>query len=170
MALDNLHSGFLRRGGSHSSGHLFFAPILCRYENIPSPIAIPTGRCRRHRASWGREPRAKGVTARLGSLYAARNLCRNNWLESCKIRLNPVACWKTVACAIESEVPHELAHLLVWKHFGRVAQRANWDDGKRAGRSAHFVRISSNCNPCAAPSPTAASAGSISLPYAVIIA
>ena len=80
------------------------------------------------------------------------------WLESYEIRLNPVLLLENSEAFIEEVVPHELAHLLVWKHFGRVAPHGKeW--------------ISSNCNPCVAtPSPTAASARSISLPYAAIIA
>ncbi len=30
-------------------------------------------------------------------------------------------CWKNQQAFIDEVVPHELAHLLVWKHFGRVA-------------------------------------------------
>lgn len=60
------------------------------------------------------------------------------WLESYEIRLNPVLLLENSEAFIEEVVPHELAHLLVWKHFGRVAprwQRVEVDDGKRAGCS-----------------------------------
>ena len=38
-----------------------------------------------------------------------------------EIRLNPVLLLENSEAFIEEVVPHELAHLLVWKHFGRVA-------------------------------------------------
>ena len=43
------------------------------------------------------------------------------WLESYEIRLNPVLLMENVEAFINEVVPHELAHLLVWKRFGRVA-------------------------------------------------
>lgn len=43
------------------------------------------------------------------------------WLESYEIRLNPVLLLENQQAFIDEVVPHELAHLLVWKHFGRVA-------------------------------------------------
>ena len=43
------------------------------------------------------------------------------WLEPYEIRLNPVLMMENQQAFIEEVVPHELAHLLVWKHFGRVA-------------------------------------------------
>ena len=43
------------------------------------------------------------------------------WLESYEIRLNPVLLLENQQAFIEEVVPQELAHLLVWKHFGRVA-------------------------------------------------
>lgn len=43
------------------------------------------------------------------------------WLESWEIRLNPVLLLENQQAFIEEVVPHELAHLLVWKYFGRVA-------------------------------------------------
>ncbi|CCJ89765.1 SprT family zinc-dependent metalloprotease [Cronobacter turicensis] len=42
------------------------------------------------------------------------------WLESYEIRLNPVLLMENQQAFINEVVPHELAHLLVWKHFGRV--------------------------------------------------
>lgn len=42
------------------------------------------------------------------------------WLQSNEIRLNPVLLMENVEAFINEVVPHELAHLLVWKHFGRV--------------------------------------------------
>lgn len=43
------------------------------------------------------------------------------WLQEYEIRLNPVLMLENQQAFIEEVVPHELAHLLVWKHFGRVA-------------------------------------------------
>ncbi|PIJ49067.1 SprT family protein [Erwinia sp. OLTSP20] len=49
------------------------------------------------------------------------------WLEKWQIRLNPVLLMENQQAFIEEVVPHELAHLLVWKHFGRVAPHgAEW--------------------------------------------
>ena len=42
------------------------------------------------------------------------------WLESYEIRLNAVLLMENQQAFIDEVVPHELAHLLVWKHFGRV--------------------------------------------------
>lgn len=60
------------------------------------------------------------------------------WLESYEIRLNPVLLLENSEAFIEEVVPHELAHLLVWKTFrprSATWQRVEVDDGKRAGRS-----------------------------------
>lgn len=43
------------------------------------------------------------------------------WLQQWEIRLNPVLLMENQQAFIDEVVPHELAHLLVWKHFGRVA-------------------------------------------------
>jgi len=43
------------------------------------------------------------------------------WLDSYEIRLNPVLLQENQQAFIDEVVPHELAHLLTWKHFGRVA-------------------------------------------------
>ena len=42
------------------------------------------------------------------------------WLQQYEIRLNPVLLQENQQAFIDEVVPHELAHLLVWKHFGRV--------------------------------------------------
>ena len=42
------------------------------------------------------------------------------WLQEYEIRLNPVLLAENQQAFIDEVVPHELAHLLVWKHFGRV--------------------------------------------------
>lgn len=59
------------------------------------------------------------------------------WLEKNEIRLNPVLLLENQQAFIDEVVPHELAHLLVWKHFGRVAarKRVEMDDGERTGRT-----------------------------------
>ncbi len=43
------------------------------------------------------------------------------WLEQWEIRLNPLLLMENQQAFIGEVVPHELAHLLVWKYFGRVA-------------------------------------------------
>ena len=43
------------------------------------------------------------------------------WLQTYEIRLNPVLLMENVDAFVNEVVPHELAHLLVWKHFGRVS-------------------------------------------------
>ena len=43
------------------------------------------------------------------------------YLQHWQIRLNPVLLQENQQPFIDEVVPHELAHLLVWKHFGRVA-------------------------------------------------
>jgi len=43
------------------------------------------------------------------------------WLQTWEIRLNPVLLLENQQAFIDEVVPHELAHLLVWKYFGRVA-------------------------------------------------
>ena len=47
------------------------------------------------------------------------------WLESYEIRLNPVLMMENQQAFIDEVVPHELAHLLVWKHFGVPARRTH---------------------------------------------
>ncbi len=96
------------------------------------------------------------------------------WLESYEIRLNPVLMMENQQAFIEEVVPHELAHLLVWKHFGRVAPHGKewkWMMEAVLRRSGPVAPISSSWNRYAAiPSPTAASASSTSLPSAAITA
>ncbi|MEA9391708.1 SprT family zinc-dependent metalloprotease [Acerihabitans sp. TG2] len=43
------------------------------------------------------------------------------WLEQWEIRLNPVLLLANEATFIDEVIPHELAHLLVYRQFGRVA-------------------------------------------------
>lgn len=43
------------------------------------------------------------------------------WLQQYEIRLNPVLLLENLQAFIDEVVPHELAHLLVWKHFGSKA-------------------------------------------------
>lgn len=55
-------------------------------------------------------------------LYQQRGTAAGTaWLQQWEIRLNPVLLLENQQAFIEEVVPHELAHLLVWKHFGRVA-------------------------------------------------
>ena len=88
------------------------------------------------------------------------------WLEKNEIRLNPVLLLENQQAFIDEVVPHELAHLLVWKHFGRVAPH-----GKACWAFRLCAPIVSNSIQCVKiPSPTAASASSTSLPSAATIA
>ncbi|MEM6162321.1 SprT family zinc-dependent metalloprotease [Erwinia sp. P6884] len=55
-------------------------------------------------------------------LYQQRGTAAGTaWLQNWEIRLNPVLLMENQEAFINEVVPHELAHLLVWKHFGRVA-------------------------------------------------
>ncbi|MGV3345401.1 SprT family zinc-dependent metalloprotease [Enterobacteriaceae bacterium LUAb1] len=42
------------------------------------------------------------------------------WLQQWEIRLNPVLLMENQQAFIDEVIPHELAHLLVWKLFGKV--------------------------------------------------
>ncbi|SFN07670.1 SprT protein [Izhakiella capsodis] len=55
-------------------------------------------------------------------IYSQRGTAAGSaWVEKWEVRLNPVLLMENQQAFIEEVVPHELAHLLVWKHFGRVA-------------------------------------------------
>lgn len=43
------------------------------------------------------------------------------WLQTWEIRLNPVLLLENQLAFVEEVVPHELAHLLVFRQFGRTA-------------------------------------------------
>lgn len=54
-------------------------------------------------------------------LYQQRGtIAGTAWLQQWEIRLNPVLLLENQQTFIDDVVPHELAHLLVWKEFGRV--------------------------------------------------
>ncbi|MBS0849316.1 SprT family zinc-dependent metalloprotease [Citrobacter sp. JGM124] len=54
-------------------------------------------------------------------LYQQRGTAAGTaWLEKNEIRLNPVLLLENQQPFIDEVVPHELAHILVWKHFGRT--------------------------------------------------
>ncbi|STV07202.1 protein sprT [Klebsiella pneumoniae subsp. pneumoniae] len=97
--------------------------ILWRYENAPYS----------HRYSAGRHAQPAGASHQCES-QAGTPLCGTDaglpaawyfrgtaWLEKNEIRLNPVLLLENQREFIDEVVPHELAHLLVWQHFGRVA-------------------------------------------------
>lgn len=55
-------------------------------------------------------------------LYQQRGTTAGSaWLQQWEIRLNPVLLLENKQQFIDEVVPHELAHLLVWKQFGKVA-------------------------------------------------
>lgn len=122
-----------------SCSHLFFALSSAAMKTSRLPIAIQQAVMRRLREKLAQ------ANLKLGRNYPEPKLSYTQrgtsagtaWLESYEIRLNPVLLLENSEAFIEEVVPHELAHLLVWKHFGRVApwQRVEVDDGKRAGRS-----------------------------------
>ncbi|QCR35083.1 SprT family zinc-dependent metalloprotease [Nissabacter sp. SGAir0207] len=68
------------------------------------------------------------ANARLGTdypepalLYQQRGTSAGTaWLERWEIRLNPVLLLENQQAFIDQVIPHELAHLLVHRHFGRV--------------------------------------------------
>lgn len=106
-----------------SCSHLFFALSSAAMKTSRLPIAIQQAVMRRLREKLAQanlklernypEPKLS-YTQRGTSAGTA-------WLESYEIRLNPVLLLENSEAFIEEVVPHELAHLLVWKHFGRVA-------------------------------------------------
>lgn len=102
---------------------LFRRTILCRYENPSSPYRYPAGR---DAPSAGKsrpgEPQLDRHYPEPKLVYTQRGTSAGTaWLESYEIRLNPVLLLENIDTFIAEVVPHELAHLLVWKHFGRKA-------------------------------------------------
>lgn len=153
----------------------FLRSILCRYENIPSPYRHPAGRYAPPAGKLACANLKLGVTTRSQNSLtpSAEPPPEQPRVESYEIRLNPVLLLENSEAFIEEVVPHELAHLLVWKHFGRVAPHGKeWKWmmesvlGVPARRTHQFELQSVRRNTF----PTAASAVSISLPYAAIIA
>ncbi len=87
------------------------------------------------------------------------------WLEPYEIRLNPVLMMENQQAFIDEVVPHELAHLLVWKHFGRVAPHGKewkWMMESVLGVRRAVPTSSSWILYAVIPSPIAARASSIS--------
>ena len=60
------------------------------------------------------------------------------WLEKWEIRINPVLLLENQQAFVDEVVPHELAHLLVWKTFGRVPPHASVRN--RFGAQQYFPR------------------------------
>lgn len=55
-------------------------------------------------------------------LWKQRGVCAGSaWPERWQIWLNATLLMENQTAFIQEVVPHELAHLLVWRHFGRVA-------------------------------------------------
>ncbi len=102
----------------------FLRSILCRYENIPSPYRHPTGRYASPAEKLARsQPEARGVTTRSQNSLtpSAEPLPEQpGWKAMKFVSILPLLLENSEAF-IEEVVPHELAHLLVWKHFGRIA-------------------------------------------------
>ena len=101
----------------------FFALSSAAMKTSRLPIAIQQAVMRRLREKLAQ------ANLKLGRNYPEPKLSYTQrgtsagtaWLESYEIRLNPVLLLENSEAFIEEVVPHELAHLLVWKHFGRVA-------------------------------------------------
>ena len=93
------------------------------------------------------------------------------WLEKNEIRLNPVLLLENQQAFIDEVVPHELAHLLVWQHFGRVAPHGKewkWMMEGVLGVPARRTIALNSVRSARIPSPTAAAASSISSPSVAI--
>jgi SprT protein len=93
------------------------------------------------------------------------------WLEKNEIRLNPVLLLENQQEFIDEVVPHELAHLLVWQHFGRVAPHGKeWKWMMEACLA--FPRVAptalNSIRSARTPSPTAVAVSSISSPSVAI--
>ena len=95
------------------------------------------------------------------------------WLQSWEIRLNPVLLLENQQPFIDEVVPHELAHLLVFRQFGRVAPHGReWRWMMEsvlltpASRTHRFETASVQSKTF----PTAAAADSTSSPFAAITA
>lgn len=105
--------------------------MLCPYEISPSPhrhsasrYAQPAGKTRQANLKLGRDyPEPKLVYQQRGTAAGTA------WLESYEIRLNPVLMMENQQAFIEEVVPHELAHLLVWKHFAASRRTAKSGNG-----------------------------------------
>jgi SprT protein len=102
--------------------------MLCPYENTPSPIAIQQAVMRSLREKLAQ------ANLKLGRNYPEPKLVYQQrgtsagtaWLETYEIRLNPVLMMENQQAFIDEVVPHELAHLLVWKHFGASPHGKEW--------------------------------------------
>jgi SprT protein len=95
------------------------------------------------------------------------------WLEKNEIRLNPVLLLENQQAFIDEVVPHELAHLLVWKHFGRVAPHGKewkWMMESVLGVPARRTHRLNSIRSARTPSPTAVAVSSISSPSVAITA
>ncbi len=97
--------------------------ILWRYENTPNSHRYSAGR-NAQPAGASRQRESQAGTLLCGAdagLPTARYLRRHRLAGENEIRLNPVLLLENQQEFIDEVVPHELAHLLVWQHFGRVA-------------------------------------------------
>ena len=99
------------------------AIILSAMKTPRLPIALQQAVMRSLRQSLERANQAlKTRYPEPKLLYQQRGTAAGTaWLASWEIRINPVLLLENQQAFIDEVVPHELAHLLVWKQFGRVA-------------------------------------------------
>ena len=114
--------------------------ILWAMKTPRIPIAIQQAVMRSLREHLANANRQAGtpLCGTDAGLPAAWYFRRHRLAGENEIRLNPVLLLENQREFIDEVVPHELAHLLVWQHFGRVAphgERVEMDDGERPWRS-----------------------------------
>lgn len=100
------------------------AMIILKAMKTPRlPIALQQAVMRSLRQSLARANQAlKTDYPEPALLYQQRGTAAGTaWLAAWEIRINPVLLLENQQAFIDEVVPHELAHLLVWKQFGRVA-------------------------------------------------
>ena len=87
---------------------------------IPIALQQAVMRCLR-KAAVGTPAFCRRVPRTQHRLSATRHQRGHRRLQSWEIRLNPVLLLENQQPFIDEVVPHELAHLLVFRQFGRVA-------------------------------------------------
>jgi SprT protein len=96
-------------------------PFLMKTLRIPIALQQAVMRCLREKLLIANQ-RLDSQYPEPKVLYQQRGTSAGTaWLERWEIRLNPVLLIENEQLFIEEVIPHELAHLLVHKQFGRVA-------------------------------------------------
>lgn len=97
--------------------------MLAAMNKVRIPIALQQAvmRCLREKLQLAAEHFAEEF-AEPKIVYQQRGTSAGTaWLQAWEIRLNPVLLLENQHAFIDEVVPHELAHLLVFRRFGRVA-------------------------------------------------